>query len=78
MRSVLFDFGLSPATETPNPPRLSPPLEPSQTGMRRETEQASNTRVNEEPQAVDALIDHADGDQIWQVLDYRAPVRSGG
>jgi hypothetical protein len=41
-----------------------------QTGTRRETQQASGTRVAEELQAVDALIDHADGDQIWQVLDY--------
>ena len=26
--------------------------------------------LDEELQAVEALVDHADGDQIWQVLDY--------
>jgi hypothetical protein len=38
--------------------------------MRRETRQASDTNLDEELQAVEALVDHADGDQIWQVLDY--------
>jgi hypothetical protein len=37
---------------------------------RRARQPASGTHVDDELKAVEALVDHADGDQIWQVLDY--------
>ena len=38
--------------------------------MSLEAPQPSHAPVNEDLHAVDALVDHADADQIWQVLDY--------
>lgn len=31
---------------------------------------AASTRVDNELRAVDVLVDRADGDEIWRVLDY--------
>ncbi len=31
---------------------------------------ATSTRIDDELRAVDALVNDADGDEIWRVLDY--------
>jgi hypothetical protein len=38
--------------------------------MHSDAERATGTRFDDDLRAVDALVEHADADQIWRVLDY--------